>query len=172
MRYQYSPLHGDTHRDVAHWRGAKGGLRELSLPTCTGWLRRQANDACYDFWPDLAIGNQLTTAQTGGPALPAPATFIMQKDADGAWFIDAWQGDRADGARPQAANTTDPQGCDAANVDDSPVSRNTYAGAPIKSTSDSPADSPTPTAQQSPAEHADDQHGPTSFIIELGRSPR
>lgn len=172
MRYQYSPLHGDTHRDVAHWRGAKGGLRELSLPTCTEWLRRQANDACYDFWPDLAIGNQLSTAQTGAPASPAPATFIMQKDADGAWFIDAWDSDPANAVRPQAANTTHEHGCGAAKVDDLPLRQNAYAEAAIKSTSDSPVDSMIAMVQQSPSEHPDDQHGATSFIIEIGRGPR
>jgi hypothetical protein len=118
MSYQYSRLFSEQHRDIAHWRGAKGGVRVLNVPTCAGWLRRQANDAFYDFWPDLAIGAQLMRDEaahqalvrdgaqpSGGPGpAVAAAVFVMQKDPNGSWFIDPWRTDQAGVVRPLAAN--------------------------------------------------------------------
>lgn len=104
MSYHYSRLRSDEHRDVAHWRGARGGMRVLSLPSCEGWLQRQANDACYDFWPDLAIGAHLPAAGTTAPQAPPASVLLMQRDADGAWFIDPWRADEAGVLRPLAAN--------------------------------------------------------------------
>jgi hypothetical protein len=109
MSYQYCRLRSEAHRDVAHWRGARGGVRVLSLPSCSGWLQRQANDACYDFWPDLAIGTRLPPQQPadGGAAVPHAASatvLVLQKDAGGAWLIDPWRADQAGVMRPLAAN--------------------------------------------------------------------
>lgn len=166
MRYQYSRLLADTHRDVAHWRGARGGLRVLSLPTCAGWLQRQANDDHYDFWPDLAIGSHLAPqhaqSATELASSSAPVTFIMQKDRQGAWFIDAWRGEAVSAARPQAANGP-------AGEPTMAVSRNNYQTARTKSSGIS---IDTALAQAPSPEHVDhnNQHGPTSFIIEIGNS--
>lgn len=110
MSYQYSRVRTDEQRDVAHWRGARTGMRVLSLPSCADWLRRQANDDCYDFWADLAIGTQLQrpAASDQHPPVPAPvgtaAVFVMQQDPDGSWFIDPWRTDEAGLLRPLAAN--------------------------------------------------------------------
>ena len=146
MSYQYLPLRFEEHRDVAHWRGARGGVRVLNVPTCAGWLQRQANDASYDFWPDLAIGTlmrapaEMAPAGNDQAADSAAALFVMQQDPDGAWFIDPWRADHAGDVRPVAANGehADPV---------APVSRSTHNLAPIES-------------------HCDSVHG-TSFIIEI-----
>jgi hypothetical protein len=146
MSYHYSRFRSDEHRDVAHWRGARGGVRVLNVPTCDGWLQRQANDACYDFWPDLAIGAQLVREHDGPPlaavqpAVTAAALFVMQQDPDGAWFIDPWRTDRAGQMRPLAANG-EQHGVDA-------VGRATREWASIESPCDSVRG--------------------TSFIIEIG----
>lgn len=99
--YLYSRLRADSHRHIAHWRGAKGGLRVLSEPSVTAWLQRQANDASYDFWRDLSIGNLAI-----GDAEPdtAQATFIMQKESDGSWLIAPRADDTPVQLRPAAAN--------------------------------------------------------------------
>lgn len=109
MSYQYSRLRSDEHRDVAHWRGAKGGVRVLSLPSCASWLQRQANDASYDFWADMCSGVPLVS---DGPyahdsVREAAGDFVLHKDADGAWFIEPWQADEADVLRQEAANGAD-----------------------------------------------------------------
>ena len=112
MSYHYSRLHADGHRDVAHWHGARAGVRVLSLPSCAAWLRRQANDDCYDHWPDIAIGmsidNENRAALWEGKAdadlAQPPAVYVMQQDPDGAWFIDPWHADQALAARRPAAN--------------------------------------------------------------------
>ncbi len=110
MSYQYSRLRSEEQRDVAHWRGARAGMRVLSLPSCAGWLRRQANDDCYDFWPDLAIGTHLThtsaleTDESAPLQAASAAVFVMQQDPDGSWFIDPWRTDEAGLLRPLAAN--------------------------------------------------------------------
>ena len=97
MSYQYSRLPCDLQRDVAHWRGAKGGMRVLSLPTCAGWLQRQANDASYDFWAELALVAPLPTPAPVPSPAPAAATevLILQKDADGSWLSYPWQSTQA-----------------------------------------------------------------------------
>lgn len=110
MSYQYSRVRTDEQRDVAHWRGARAGMRVLSLPSCADWLRRQANDDCYDFWADLAIGAQLQQPAASDEHAPVPApvgtaaVFVMQQDPDGSWFIDPWRTDEAGQLRPLAAN--------------------------------------------------------------------
>ncbi|WP_426110334.1 hypothetical protein [Massilia sp. PWRC2] len=112
MSYQYSRLHSDIHRDVAHWRGAKGGVRVLSLPSCAAWLQRHANDASYDFWSDMAIVAPLP-ARTG-TAAPAEATqasevFILHKEADGSWLSHPWHAEpAANGTPPEAAQLAEP----------------------------------------------------------------
>lgn len=92
MSYQYFHLHPQLHRDVAHWRGARGGMRVLSLPSCSGWLRRQANDASYDFWPDLRIGSHLMRERRAAaiPPRQLQAVFIMHRDAEGDWACERW----------------------------------------------------------------------------------
>jgi hypothetical protein len=112
MSYHYSRLHADGHRDVAHWHGARAGVRVLSLPSCAAWLLRQANDDCYDHWPGLAIGmsidNENAAAlwemKAGADDVLPPAVYVMQQDPDGAWFIDPWHADQAVTARRPAAN--------------------------------------------------------------------
>lgn len=92
MSYQYSRLPSDIQRDVAHWRGAKSGMRVLSLPSCAGWLQRQANDASYDFWADRAIVAPLRTH--GAPVVLAPEgteALVLHKEADGSWLSFPWQ---------------------------------------------------------------------------------
>ena len=112
MSYHYSRLQADGHRDVAHWHGARAGVRVLSLPSCAAWLRRQANDDCYDHWPGIAIGMSidnerapaLWNANADADAAEPPAVYVMQQDPDGAWFIDPWHADQALTARQPAAN--------------------------------------------------------------------
>jgi len=86
-------------------------MRVLSLPTCLGWLRRQANDASYDFWPDLSIGAGLVRERRSR-AVPSAtkiqAVFIMHKD-HGEWDIDRWHADEARAVRPVAANGSAPE---------------------------------------------------------------
>lgn len=155
MSYQYSRLQSEAHRDIAHWRGARRGMRVLSLPTCHAWLQRQANDACYDFWPDLVIGSALkgrTKAQHDTTPL---ITYLMQKDTDGAWFIDAWEEQQGVLARQQAAN--------ADTRDRRTVSRSAYQTASIGLQNVSPEAAGTaPPLGGVQAETA------TSFIIEIG----
>jgi hypothetical protein len=105
MTYQYLPHRPEHHRDVAHWRGARDGMRVLSLPSCQGWLRRQANDASYDFWPDICtIGDTLVRERRAAPSAPvhSQAVYVMQKESDGEWAVDHWTSSPA--ARPPAAN--------------------------------------------------------------------
>lgn len=113
MSYQYSRLHSDIHRDVAHWRGAKGGVRVLSLPSCAAWLQRQANDASYDFWSDMAIVAPMparTATVLAPPAEAAPSeVFILQKEADGSWLSHPWHAEpAANGTPPDAAEVAAP----------------------------------------------------------------
>lgn len=167
MRYQYSRLHADTHRDVAHWRGARGGIRVLSLPTCASWLQRQANDDFYDFWPDLAIGSALPAQHPVAPTATAPGTFILHKNADGAWFINPWQGDPFDDVRPRAANGVQRGGALAA------VSRDPSHRGDQKALNVLPKMAFTVATGGGAGERPmqlpqEDQAGPTSFIIELG----
>lgn len=139
MSYQYFRHHPEQHRGVAHWRGAKGGMRVLSLPSCSGWLRRQANDASYDFWPDLLIGNELMRDRRA-PAMPAQqvqAVFIMHRGADGDWDCERW---------PVAAN---------------------HGGGTLAAGETAPALPREQRAQAAPAE-GHDNAGPTSFTIEIG----
>ena len=87
-------------------------MRVLSLPTCLGWLRRQANDASYDFWPDLSIGAGLVRERRSRAAPCATkiqAVFIMHKDHGGEWDIDRWHADEAVAVRPVAANGSTPE---------------------------------------------------------------
>lgn len=110
MSYHYLPHGPGNPRDVAHWRGARGGMRVLSLPSCQGWLRRQANDASYDFWSDLAIGGTIVRERRAGPAstppAPAQAVYVMQKNTDGEWAVDPWRGGAPE--QPAAANAALP----------------------------------------------------------------
>lgn len=91
----------------------------MSLPSCQGWLRRQANEASYDFWPDLLIGSALSGAglvherRSSAPpaALGTPAVYLMHKDQRGEWDINSWQAEQVDRAgtmRPAAANCAAP----------------------------------------------------------------
>jgi hypothetical protein len=109
--YQYAPHRPGDHRGIAHWRGARGGMRVLSMPSCAAWLHRQANDPHYDFWPALAVGGHWTddspvpSPENSGPALSAQCVFVLQKEGDGNWLLaplEAWP-DRA--VRPVAANS-------------------------------------------------------------------
>ena len=90
MSYQYVPLLCDACRGVARWRGARGGVRALGLPSCAAWLRWQADDSSYDFWPDLAVGSQLAAKAPQAHAdTVAPVLYVMQKTPDGTWSINA-----------------------------------------------------------------------------------
>ena len=151
MSYRYFHIRADQHRDVAHWRGAKGGMRVLSLPSCQGWLRRQANDASYDFWPDLSIGTGLMRERRSSvrpPAVQTHAVFIMHKDHGGDWDIARWQADQAGEVRPLAANG-EHEGED--------------GGAMV-----------TPMPKQRREAHAgmEQENAATSFIIEIGGAKR
>ncbi|MDB5960426.1 MAG: hypothetical protein JWP59_1720 [Massilia sp.] len=166
MSYQYSRMSSDQHRDVAHWRGARGGVRVLNVPTCAGWLQRQANDACYDFWADLSIGAHLVRDPAAREALIddgarpsngqaraiATSVFVMQKDPDGSWSIDPWRTEQAGAVRPLAANGE-------AGHDGASVGRSTRDFSRSKSKIDSTG---------SPRHGAQHGCGDTSFIIEIG----
>jgi hypothetical protein len=145
MTYQYFHHRPEQHRDVAHWRGAKGGMRVLSLPSCSGWLRRQANDASYDFWPDLRIGAQLQRERRAAPARPlrAQAVYLMHKDGHGDWECERWHGRESGGELPPAANHAEHTDNVAA-----------------------PGDAPRQRRSATPPPTGDE--GATSFIIEIG----
>ena len=109
--YQYAPHRPDDHRGIAHWRGARGGMRVLSMPSCAAWLHRQANDPHYDFWPALAVGghwvddSQSPSPESSVQARSSQCVLVLQKEGDGNWLLaplEAWS-DR--GARPVAANS-------------------------------------------------------------------
>lgn len=122
--YRYTPRDRHYHRDIAHWRGARAGMRVLGLPSCAGWLQGLTGDD-YDLWLDLAaampairaipaaaptqVGAGIGSAERPAAALAASgeAIFILHKEADGQWSCAPLPSGLASATRPCAANCGD-----------------------------------------------------------------
>lgn len=89
MRYVYSRLVDPAAALLPGPANAGGLARVRGLPHRRAWIDRASRSASADLWGDMAF---TALAPQCRPQRPGPdhATYILQQDPCGLWFVDDW----------------------------------------------------------------------------------